>query len=249
VQGALDEAAARISGHPVRVRGASRTDAGVHALGQVVAFDTERELSAVRWALALNRYLPEDLAVVEAHACAAGYEPRFDAVDKRYRYLLQQSAMRNPLTRSRAWHVGKLLRRDRDSHGKPLQTLDFSAMQAAASQLVGTHDFRAFKAADDERPSSVRTLSALDVLPAYQGDTELCAIEVVGTAFLKNMVRILAGTLVEVGRGRMRVEQVAALVGPLAQRSGAGSTAPAHGLTLVQVRLGRTRAAASQTDR
>jgi len=247
VQGTLEEAIARVCGHAVRVRGASRTDAGVHALGQVIAFDTERELAPLRWALALNRYLPDDLAVHDGSTCDPGYEPRFDAVQKRYRYLLHLGRTRNPLLRSRAFHVGRLLRRDRDSDGNPKQTLDFSSMQRAGDCLIGTHDFHAFRAADDDRPSSVRTILSLDVLPEYHDDTEVCAIEVVGTAFLKNMVRIIAGTLVEVGRGRMSVEHVGSLLGPLGLRSGAGSTAPAHGLTLVEVQLGRLHAAASPT--
>jgi tRNA pseudouridine38-40 synthase len=117
--------------------------------------------------------------------------------------------------------------------------LDLAAMRAAAAQLVGTHDFKAFRAADDEREMTVRTLHAFEVSEAYQGNPELIALVVNGSAFMKNMVRILTGTLVEVGMARMTPSAVSALLAPDAQRSAAGPTAPAHGLTLVSMVLGR----------
>lgn len=238
VQGVLQEAIERIAGHAVKVRGASRTDAGVHAEGQVVAFDTERVLPPERWALALNRYLPEDLAVREAVSCAEGYAPRFDSVHKTYRYLLHVGPLRDPLMRTRAWHLGRQVRSRRGP-------LDMAAMREAAACLVGTHDFQAFRAADDERELTVRTIHALEVLERVHGDDELIAIVVNGSAFMKNMVRILTGTLVEVGLGRMTPSAVAALLQPGAERRSAGPTAPAHGLTLMSMVLGRstTRAA------
>src|SRR6185503_11330465 len=102
VQGALAQAVERVCGHKVAVRGASRTDAGVHALGQVAAFASERELAPERWVLALNRYLPDDVAVCDAAACAPDYEPRFDAQNKTYRYLFDIGRVRKPLMRNRA---------------------------------------------------------------------------------------------------------------------------------------------------
>jgi tRNA pseudouridine38-40 synthase len=233
VQGVLQEAIERIAGHPVKVRGASRTDAGVHAEGQVVAFDTERALELERWALAINRYLPDDVAVREAASCAEGYAPRFDSVHKTYRYLLHVGPLRDPLTRTRAWHLGRQLRSRR-------APLDLAALRDAAQRLVGTHDFQAFRAADDERELTVRTIHAIDVIDGYQGDGELVALLVNGSAFMKNMVRILTGTLVEVGLGRMTPSAVAALLQPGAKRSAAGPTAPAHGLTLQSMLLGRS---------
>jgi len=233
VQGALQDAAERMSGHPVKVRGASRTDAGVHAEGQVVAFDTARLLEAERWALALNRYLPDDLAVRSAHSCPVGYTPRFDAQHKTYRYLLHVGPLRDPLLRTRVWSLARPLR----SRKAPL---DLTAMRDAAARLLGTHDFRAFRAADDERENTVRTVHALDLIERYQGDAELIALEVTGSAFMKNMVRILTGTMVEVGLGRMTPVAVSALLAPGAERASAGPTAPALGLTLVSMVLGRS---------
>jgi tRNA pseudouridine38-40 synthase len=249
VQAALAEAAARVARHEVVVRGASRTDAGVHAEGQVVAFDTERALTPRRWVLALNRYLPDDAAVRRAEACPPGYEPRFDAIDKTYRYLLRVGATREPLVRGRAWQLGRLARHrlphpdtlDGARHG-----LDLGAMREAAAVLVGTHDFHAFRSADDTRESTVRTLRRVEWSENHAGDPNLLALHVTGDAFLKNMVRIIAGTLVDVGRGRLAPNDVRALLGPGGTRARGGVTAPPEGLTLVEVRLGRSRAPASR---
>ena len=117
--------------------------------------------------------------------------------------------------------------------------LDVDAMQRAADVLVGTHDFRAFRASSDDRENTERTMRRIEVLAGYQGHPEQLAIEVEGTAFMKNMVRILAGTLVDVGRHRFDVDRVRALLGPAGRRQDAGPTAPAHGLCLVRIDLGR----------
>jgi tRNA pseudouridine38-40 synthase len=230
VQGALQDGIARMCGHPVQVRGAGRTDAGVHALGQVVAFDSARCIPPRGWQLGLNRHLPDDVRVQQASPCAVGYSPRFDSVGKTYRYLVQLGEAQNPLLRHRVWALAK------HAH------LDLPSIRAACAQLVGTHDFRAFRAADDTRQNTIRTLWRIDVLPGFAGDPSLLAFEVEGTAFMKNMVRILVGTLVDVGRGRIAPAHVPALLSPQAERPHAGMTAPAAGLTLVRVALGRLRA-------
>jgi tRNA pseudouridine38-40 synthase len=227
VQGVLEHAAAVMTGHPVRVRAAGRTDAGVHALGQVVAFDSARDIPARGFMLGLNRVLPPDVRIQHAARCQAGYEPRHESLGKTYRYLTQLGEQQNPLLRLRAYHLARW------------PTLDFAAMHAAAAQLTGTHDFRAFCSADDVRENKVRTLYSIELMQQYTGDPTLFAIEVRGTAFMKNMVRILAGTLIDIGRGRRRVEQVPRMLGPDADRIYAGQTAPAYGLTLVNVELGR----------
>ncbi|MCG8556812.1 MAG: tRNA pseudouridine(38-40) synthase TruA [Proteobacteria bacterium] len=236
VQGALEQALDRIGGWHSEVRGASRTDAGVHALGQVAAFDAGRKLEPRRWVAALNRYLPEDIAVQAAEGCARGYDPRFHAVCKTYRYLLWAARPRQPLQRMTAWHPSTLL---------PRTGLDTEAMRQAAQQLVGTHDFRAFQAADDHRRNTTRTLYTVNVTPCHQSEPHLMAIEVTGSAFLKNMVRILVGTLVEVGRGRLGPGDIASLLGPEGRRQAAGQTAPAHGLTLLSLELGSVETEAS----
>jgi tRNA pseudouridine38-40 synthase len=243
VQSVLEEAIARIAQSAVAARGASRTDAGVHAEGQVVAFDTERELEPRRWLLALNRYLPDDIAVQAAALCAPGYEPRFDAIDKLYRYLFHLGLARAPELRHRAWQLGRAgPHDDRAEFAAPACQLDLHAMRQAAAALIGTHDFRAFRAADDQRENTVRTLHRVDLSSDYQGRTNLLALEVQGSAFMKNMVRILAGTLVAVGRGRLSANDVSGLLQPNAVRSRHSETAPGHGLTLVRVTLGRSLA-------
>jgi len=237
VQSVLEAAVGTIAQHAVTARSAGRTDAGVHAEAQIVAFDTTRQLSSQRWRLAINRYLPADAAVQDVTLCDPLYHPRFDAIDKTYRYLFHLGAAREPLLRHRAWH----LTRGRTRADDQSVVLDLPAMHAACALLVGTHDFRAFRAADDVRPNAQRTLFRVDLIPNWQNRPDLLALEVQGSAFMKNMVRILAGTLIAVGRGRMTPADVAGLLTSGSIRSKLSETAPAHGLTLVLVRLGRLR--------
>lgn len=229
VQGELEQAIAKMAGHPVRLRGAGRTDSGVHALGQVIAFDSARLISPRGWTLGLHAYLPDDIRVQSASSCAVGYNPRFDSAGKIYRYLVQTGEAKNPLLRNRAWQLGSRM------------LPDVTRMRAAAQLLVGTHDYRAFRQSDDARENSARTIWRLDVLEGSAADPSLITIEVYGTAFMKNMVRILAGTLIDVGVGRIPLERVPQMLGPNAVRERAGQTAPAQGLTLVEVKLGRQR--------
>jgi tRNA pseudouridine38-40 synthase len=243
VQSVLEAAVAKIAQHPVAVRAAGRTDAGVHAEAQIVAFDTERLLQPRRWLLAINRYLPPDAAVQDVASCEPGYHPRFDALEKTYRYVFHLGLGRDPLLRERAWHLARSGIRALPGQTSPL---DLDAMRETAAILVGTHDFRAFRASDDQRPNTQRTLYRVELIPAWHGRSELLALEVQGSAFMKNMVRILAGTLIAVGKARLSPRQVAALLTPTATRSRLSETAPAHGLTLVQVRLGRLLAASTR---
>ena len=227
IQGELERAAAIMAGHPTRMRPAGRTDAGVHALGQVVAFDSARDIPARGWLLGINRSLPPDVRVQRVAACAAGYNPRFDALEKTYRYLAQLGEAQDPLMRERAYQLNKRW------------SLDVDKMRDAAGMLAGTHDYRAFRQADDARENSVRTLYDVAVTAPHGADPSLVGITVRGTAFMKNMVRILAGTLIDVGRGRLPLASVPDMLGPRAERIRAGHTAPAHGLTLVSLELGR----------
>jgi tRNA pseudouridine38-40 synthase len=245
VQSVLEAALERIAQHPVLCRGVSRTDAGVHAEGQVVAFATSRALPAQRWLLAANRYLPDDLAVQAADSCAPNYDPRYDALAKTYRYLFYFGVARHPLLHRRVWHLGREAARARTSEartGVPKPALDFEAMQRTAASFVGRHDFRAFRAADDVRKGTERTLNSVELIPEFRGQPGVLALEVRGEAFMKNMVRILAGTLVAVGRGRMTPELVLELLQPNQLRSPYSETAPPQGLTLVRVELGRKQA-------
>jgi tRNA pseudouridine38-40 synthase len=220
VQAELEAAAAAMAGAPVRVHGAGRTDAGVHALAQVASFHTAASIPERGWLLGLNSRLPPEVGVREARVVPDGSDPRRASGGKRYRYLVLASRVRDPLLRDRAWHVH--------------DPLDLGAMERAAAVLVGRHDFRAFRAADCERPTTVRHLFRVALLERHAGHPELLALEVEGTAFLKNMVRIIAGTLVDVGRGRLAEAAVPALLAE-GERTRAGITAPPHGLYLDEV--------------
>ena len=227
VQNEIEQAISSMAGHEVSVRAASRTDSGVHALGQEVAFDTHKDIELRGWRLGLNTALAKDISVVGALQCEAGYNPRFDTVDKSYRYLIEWGETRNPLMHRYRWHVPRS------------KALDIAAMQEAAAFMVGTQDYRAFQASSDYREKTIRTISAVRVLESFEGNPKQIAIEVRGTAFLQHMVRIMVGTLVEVGRGKMTLDDVKKLFTTRSFRQAAGPTAPAHGLTLLDVRLGR----------
>jgi tRNA pseudouridine38-40 synthase len=217
VQDVLAVALAEIAGAPVRVVGAGRTDAGVHAEGQVaaVAFDTRLDLATLT--RALNAKLPADVAVVAAAHARDGFDPRREAKAKLYRYAVWNGAAPSPLRRRRCHGV-----RER---------LDLAAMASAASALVGRHDFTSFRAAGSAVPSAVRTLARADVAGEAGGEIRF---ELEGDGFLRQMVRNVVGTLLEVGLGRREAGSLPALLAAR-DRSRAGPTAPARGLTLVRV--------------
>lgn len=229
VQGELEDALARMLGRAVRTRGASRTDAGVHAMGQVVSFDAPVAIDDRGWLRGLNRELPHDVAVRHVMRGATGYDPRHDATGKRYEYLVCLDRVRNPLLRHRAWHLGPGMHWR--VHG---EALDLTSMAQAGEHLLGTHDFSCFQATGDDRTDTVRTLTRVN----WQREGPLLRVTVQGTAFLKYMVRNLVGTLVEVGRQRLRPGAIPSLLEG-GDRRRAGPTAPAHGLCLQEVFLGR----------
>jgi tRNA pseudouridine38-40 synthase len=216
VQACLEEAFAAMVGGPVRVTGAGRTDAGVHAEGQVVSVQVAARIPPAGFLRGLNTHLPPDIAVRELADAAADFDARRSARGKVYRYSIWNHVVRSPQRARWAWH-----------HRAPLDT---QAMREAAAAFVGRHDFRAFRASDCERRTTVRELRSFSVVR----DGALITCEVEGTAFLKNMVRIMVGTLVGAGRGELDAAGVAALLAG-GDRTQAGVTAPAHGLTLVRV--------------
>jgi tRNA pseudouridine38-40 synthase len=220
VQRTLEEAVRRVTGQALRVAAASRTDAGVHAEGQVAALRGEIPLDARTLARALNGVLPRDVAVVAAERAPDGFDPRRDARAKLYRYRLWNGASPSPL------RAGRTLRVERP--------LALAPMRQAAAILRGTHDFASFQAARSGARTTVRSLSRLDVVTLGPGEL---ALFVEGDAFLRHMVRILAGTLLEVGRGRRGPEGLSAVLAARDRRA-AGPTAPAHALTLVRVSYG-----------
>ncbi len=225
IQGLLEDALARFEGGPVVVHGSGRTDAGVHALGQVasVRMTSVHPLDAV--ARGLNACLPPDVRVTDIQEVAADFHARFSARSKTYRYQLQTSVIASPFERAYVWHVP--------------EALDVDAMRVAAHALVGTHDFAAFQSTGSDTTGTVRTISQSAigerVVEGWQDSTaSLLVYEVSGDGFLRHMVRAIVGTLVEVGRGQRPVTSIAALLAG-GTRSQAGITAPPQGLFLVRV--------------
>jgi len=241
VQGALEEAIDEMGIAHSQVRGCSRTDAGVHALGQIASFAAEIEVPREGWIRGLNARLPEDIVVHDAQPCFRRYNPRFHAAHKRYRYLIRCGRQRDPLIRRQVWYLGpKGMRKDVSERADRVENyLDSEAMRAAAGHFVGTHDFHAFRQSGDQREIVVREMLEVEVHLAWRGRPDLLAIEIVGNSFMKNMVRIMVGTLVDVGRGRLKAEDVPAMLREDSDRSAAGQTAPAHGLMLVEIELAR----------
>ncbi len=219
VESTLEAAVKAIDPRSSKMRGTSRTDAGVHAETQMVAFDAMQEVDARGWVLAVNANLPDDVAVRASRTVALGYNPRHASLWKRYRYRLLLDSVRDPLERTRSWRVGHPLNLDR--------------IAAACTLLEGTHDFGAFRTARDARPTTVRTLPRVAVETLSD---RVVSIAVTGDAFMHNMVRIIVGTLVDIGRGRFdeaRIEQAF----ESQRRDDLGTTAPAHGLTLEHIEL------------
>ena len=224
VQQHLEEALARLLTHDVSVVGASRTDAGVHARGQVASFRTERAIPLHGIRRGLNSLLPPEIAVCAADEVPDTFHPRFSATGKHYRYTILARPDRSPRWRERAWHVP--------------EPLDLARLQAAAEPLLGEHDFAAFRAAGCTARTTRRRIDDVTI----EAGGELVRVDVRGNAFLRNMVRIVVGTLVEVGIGRREVAQVAEILASL-DRTRAGITAPAQGLELMEVRYDGTRRA------
>jgi tRNA pseudouridine38-40 synthase len=217
IQAEVERALATLRKAPVRVTASGRTDAGVHALGQVVSFPEERPLPAEAYWKGMNALLPADIAVRSAGFAPDGFDARRSARGKRYRYRIENGPTRAPLTRLVAWQ-----------HFRPL---DVAAMRAGAAHLLGRHDFAAFQAADCQCEHAVRELRRLDVVGEPGGRIELV---VEATAFVKHMVRNLVGTLVEVGLGKRTPASVEALLAS-GDRTKAGPTAPPQGLCLEEV--------------
>ncbi len=256
VQGLLEEAFARFEGTPVTVHSAGRTDAGVHAIGQVASTVVACHHDVATLLRALNAQLPVDVRVVRIEEVPPGFHARFSARSKTYRYVVRNAAIGNPFDRGYAWHVS--------------DPLDLAAMRQAARVLAGTHDFAVFQSTGGEIASTVRTIfrSELLVVPPAIGldlwnqplsmrhgttqgqatrqvlaedpiespppEARLIAYEIAGDGFLRHMVRAIVGTLIEVGRGRRQPEDMGKLLAS-GVRSDAGATAPPHGLFLVGV--------------
>jgi len=219
VQGVVEAAAGKLLSldDRVMVQASGRTDSGVHALAQVVAVDDPRAMPLEAWDEGLHRFLPSDVAVVGATLAEADFDPRRNATGKRYVYRIWNGPSRRPLRRRSSWWLPR--------------PLEVPAMQAAAPLLLGHHDFSSFRAARCNAKSSHRTLTRLEV----EGESG-CEVRITaeGDGFLRHMVRIIVGTLVEVGELRRAPESVGAVLEARDRRS-AGRTAASEGLTLEEV--------------
>ncbi len=216
VQQRLEEALGVVADEDVEVVCAGRTDAGVHASGQVVHFDTRARRSDRGWLLGANTNLPPDISVVWAQHVAGDFHARYSAAGRSYRYVILNRLQRSALHRHRAWWVH--------------QPLDVSLMHAAAQRLVGEFDFSAFRAAGCQARSAVRELTAIRVVR----DGAWVRVEVSANAFLMHMVRNITGTLAAIGQGEQPVEWIGDVLTSRDRKLG-GITAPPHGLTLVAV--------------
>lgn len=214
IQSELEAAINNLTGEAVRAAFAGRTDAGVHALGQTSAFDTESKLTAAEFMRGLNHFLPRDIVVRAAVETAADFDPRRHARERVYRYRIENRGARLAIERNRAWQVAR--------------PLDIAAMRSAAGRLTGAHDFAAFAAPYEGL--TMRTLRRCEV----RADGERIEIEMAAEAFLPHQVRRTVGPLVEVGLGKMTEEALVSLL-EAAVPASAQPAAPACGLYLVSV--------------
>jgi len=235
VQGVLAQAVEGMVQHPVTLYGSSRTDSGVHARALPVNFETPRTIPLHGFLRGLNAVLPSDLGVLSVEERPVGWRTRFESVAKTYVYRYQLGDARWPLYSRTAWHCR-------------WPALDLDAMNDAAEAMLGEHDFNAFRSSRCVSKSSLRHMHAIRVaeLSETRGKAPVVELEVTGNAFLHNMVRIIAGTMAEVGRGKLRRANVERAL-ESGERSHAGPTAPPCGLTLWKVyfegypRLGKPR--------
>ncbi len=217
VQQVMEEALFRLLGHTPNLRSSGRTDAGVHAGAMPAVFKTSSTIPLKAFVDGTNRFLPADIAVINAREVPGSFKPISDALAKHYRYTILAAHVRSPLKRFQTWHVR--------------ENLDLYAMQRAAVFFIGHHNFTAFRASNCAAKTTIRRIDSVHV----SREQELIIIDVMGGGFLKNMVRVMAGTLVDVGRGRFKPEYVQELL-QCGVRKQAGVTAPACGLCLVSVK-------------
>jgi tRNA pseudouridine38-40 synthase len=217
IQEVLSRTVSELFGQPIQVMGASRTDAGVHALGNVAAFRVETRMPADKIAYALNQRLPEDIRVQSSREVPEDFHPRFSKSSKTYEYKIQNRRILNPL-----------LRRDSYFYHHPL---DEKKMQEAAEALVGEHDFTSFASIHAQTKTYVRKIYECRI---WRDPEDLIHMRIRGNGFLYNMVRIIAGTLIQVGAGMLAPEEIRRILNGC-DRNLAGPTAPPEGLTLIEI--------------
>ncbi len=217
IEEVLNKALTKLTGEKIRIIGASRTDSGVHALGNVAVFDSETSIPPERIAYALNQRLPEDIVVTHSEEVPADWHPRYCNCEKTYEYHILNSKIPDPTRRLNRYFVS--------------YTLDLDKMRRAAEYLKGEHDFASFCNVRTNVEDTARNIYSLDVIR----EKDEITIRVTGNGFLYNMIRIIVGTLLRVGRGFYTPEQVRDIL-EAKDRQAAGVTAPPHGLVLVEIK-------------
>lgn len=215
IQGTIEYAIYEITKEKVNITGSGRTDAGVHALGQVANFKTSSSIPANRFCDALNAKLPKDISIIQCEEVEENFHSRYSAKGKTYRYLIYNRPYRSPLYKDTSYHV----RYD----------LDMDKIKSEAKSLIGTYDFKGFMSSGSAVKDTVRTIHNISI----EEKDDLIYIEIEGNGFLYNMVRIIVGTLVDIGRGRINKSMVDIIKSM--DRGEAGHTAPGHGLFLKKV--------------
>ena len=216
IEEVINKTLQKLTGEPILVIGASRTDSGVHAMGNVAVFDTESTIPADRFAMALNQRLPEDIVIVKSEEVPLDFHPRYCDCSKTYEYHIINTRIPIPTKRLTNYFVS--------------YNLNLDHMRQAAAYLVGEHDFVSFCNVRTDVENTVRTINALDII---ENGNEI-TIRITGNGFLYNMVRIIVGTLIRVGRGFYTPEKVKEIL-EAKDRKAAGVTAPAHGLMLMEI--------------
>lgn len=216
VEEVLNKAITELTGEPAAVIGASRTDSGVHALGNVAVFDTDTKIPPEKLCYAINQRLPEDIVVQHSCEVPLHFHPRRCASRKAYVYKILNRTFPLPLNRHDCYFT--------------YRSLDVGLMRHAAAYLVGTHDYKSFCSVHSQAETTVRTIYEL----AVDKEQDFITVRVTGSGFLYNMVRILVGTLLQVGMGERSPEEMQDIL-KAKDRSAAGPTAPAHGLTMVGI--------------
>lgn len=243
IQSALTDAILQLTGESVSLLAAGRTDSGVHAMGQVASFRTSSQIPLEKLSPGLHSFLPDDIAIRDAREVSDDFHATYSAVAKRYRYVILNNRVRHPFLGRYTWRVS--------------QQLDAAAMHLAAQNMLGTHDFRCFESHYPNKATSIRTVAEAVVsrqpeCPMWDGAVidaakpqvaetgDFLWFDVVADGFLYNMVRAMMGTLVKVGLGRWKPEDVSRIIANQ-DRSQAGETAPPHGLYLLHVDYGDAR--------
>ena len=219
IQGVLNDTLTELLGEIIEIMGASRTDAGVHALGNVAVFDTNTRIPGEKISYALNQRLPDDIRIQLSEEVDPDFHPRYCDSEKTYEYRILNRKFPVPTERLYSYFY----------HYK----LDVDKMREATSYLIGRHDFASFCGTGAQVKSTVRTLTGIDIWR----DGDIVTIQVRGEGFLYNMVRIIAGTLIRVGGGEMAPDEIPQILGKK-DRTAAGPTAPAHGLTMMGIEYG-----------